>query len=757
MRKKKPVSAPDAESLLQLLGSHARPLRLDAILALSGQPHSSRKKIEKLLRQLQQSGQISQLPGGFWGPRHDSTVVTGEYSGTPNGSGRLKVTDPPDYPHKEIYISPYQAGSAWHKDIVRALILPGTSGGKGKVLEVVERGLKEVPAVFSGKQKKALIFKPADSRVKATFKVGTQGDLTVELKPGDLAILKPLRELSETKWQAEIARIEGPLNRIAAQESIVKLNQQVPGDFPALALEQAAALPNAPSAVDMEGREDWRHLPFVTIDGADARDFDDAIHVEKTESGWILRVAIADVSHYVRPDSRKGSLDAEALARGNSWYFPRSVEPMLPKALSNGLCSLKPDEDRLAMMVEMPFDKNGRPGKPRFAEIVMRSNARLVYDDVAAFFNGDKNALARPQTAAMLEEAHALYKTLAKMRRERGTLDFFLPDPVYKFSEEGKLEKIGERERNDAHMLIEEFMIAANEAVAGWLGEQKQDFLYRVHPRPEPEKLERLYETLGQIAPESLPPGLKKVEEPGPGAIQEILTRSMDTPQEYVVNRLCLRSMAQARYQPQNIGHFGLASKSYCHFTSPIRRYADLLTHRALKKKLGASKLPCPDKDELVAIGEQLNGLERRAVECEREIAKRLACIYLEGREGEIFKGVISGVTDFGLFVEFEGIPAEGLIRVEDLGNDWYKFDAPSQTLTGGFGGQVWQLGQPVEVKLLAVDLEKQELKLAPVRKPRLPAKKSRASRKPARRDEKPRQRRPSKRAAHESRRKRSA
>ncbi|MBD5642043.1 MAG: ribonuclease R [Desulfovibrio sp.] len=757
MKKKKNAAAPDAESLLQLLGAHPRPLRLDGILALSGQPHGARKKVEKLLRQLQENGQISQLPGGFWGPGQESVIVTGEYVGSASGSGRVKVSQPADYPHREIHISPFQAGNAWHRDLVRALILPGSSGARGKILEVVERRLKEVPAVFSGHQKKSLLFKPADSRVSASFRVAAPGPLAAGLKPGDVAVLRPLRAISDTKWQAEIIRIEGPLDRISAQESIVKLNQQVPGPFPALALEQAAALPPAPTAQDMEGREDWRALPFVTIDGADARDFDDAIHVEKTGSGWILRVAIADVSHYVRPDSRKGSLDAEALARGNSWYFPRSVEPMLPKALSNGLCSLKPNEDRLAMLVEMPFDHRGNPGKPRFAQIAMRSAGRLVYDDVAAFFNGENDSIASPDIASMLREGRQLYKALARARRERGTLDFFLPDPVYKFDEEGKLEAIGERQRNDAHMLIEEFMIAANEAVAGWLEEQKQDFLYRVHPGPEPEKLARLYDTLHHIAPECLPPDGKANTEPGPGAIRKILGLAVNTPQEYVVNRLCLRSMAQARYQPQNIGHFGLASKSYCHFTSPIRRYADLLTHRALKKQLGVEKHSCPDKEQLLAIAGELNGLERRAVECEREIAKRLACVYLEGREGETFKGVISGVADFGLFVEFDEIPAEGLIRVEELGRDWYHFDAPAQALRGASGGQVWQLGQPVEARLLSVDLEKQELRLAPARLRKQARKKSGSWRKTGQRDENSGSRRPHKRASASFRSRRKA
>lgn len=711
--KKSLSSLPDNDGLLELFRSHKRPLRIEGIMALTG--ITNRKLLDNTLRNLAAQGRLARLPGGFWGAAEGSICVAGQFQGAANGGGRVRVSEPADFPQKEIFISPFQTGGAWHKDIVRALILPHTQGGKGKILEVVERTQKEVPAILETKQKKHLRFRSADGRLAVSFSVPLKSSLADQIQPGELAILKPIKEIGEGRWQAEISRVIGNADRVAAQECIVKLSQQVPQEFPPLAIRQAEALPPAPSEKDMEGREDWRGLPFVTIDGANARDFDDAIHVEETDDGWILRVAIADVSHYVRPDGEAGSLDSEALARGNSWYFPRSVEPMLPTALSNGLCSLKPDEDRLAMMVEMPFTKAGEPLAPRFAPIVMRSNARLTYDNVASFFDG--GAQMPEQVAPMLRAAHGLYKKLAQNRRKRGMLDFFLPEPAYEFDESGKLVKMGEAQRNDAHMLIEEFMIAANEAVSGHLESLGKDFLYRVHPQPEEEKLERLYETLERTAIEALPPDIRKDGEPNPKAIQQILRRAHDTPEEYVVNRLCLRSMAQARYQPVNIGHFGLASPSYCHFTSPIRRYADLLVHRALKASLGAKDQPTPDKEELAAIGDQLNGLERQAIDCEREMAKRLACLYLEGREGEVFDGVISGVTDFGIFMEFSGMTAEGLIRTEEMGSDWFRLDQPGQALIGEHTGQVWRLGQPIKARLLRVDTEKQEIRLEPAEK----------------------------------------
>lgn len=682
-------------------------------MALTG--IKDKKTLENTLRNLASQGKLARLPGGFWGPAEGAICVTGQFLGTPNGGGRLRVFDPADFDQKEIFISPFQTGGAWHKDIVRGLILPHTQGSKGKILEVVERQQKEVPAILEARQKKHLRFRPADGRLAVSFSVPLKSPHTEQIQPGELAILKPVKETGEGRWQAEIVRVIGETDKVAAQECIVKLSQKVPQEFPQLALKQAEALPPAPSEKDMEGREDWRSLPFVTIDGATARDFDDAIHVEETEAGWILRVAIADVSHYVRPDGEPGSLDSEALTRGNSWYFPRSVEPMLPEALSNGLCSLKPDEDRLAMMVEMPFTKDGKPLTPRFAPIAMRSKARLTYDQTAAFFEGEGQM--PEQIAPMLKAARALYKKLAQNRRKRGMLDFFLPDPAYEFDESGKLVKMGVAQRNDAHMLIEEFMIAANEAVAGHLGSLGKDFLYRIHPQPEEEKLARLYDTLQRTAMEALPDNLYKDGEPNPEAIQQILQRAQNTPEEYIVNRLCLRSMAQARYQPDNIGHFGLASPSYCHFTSPIRRYADLLVHRALKASMGASDQPTPDKEELAEIGEQLNGLERQAIDCEREMAKRLACLYLEGKEGEIFEGVISGVTDFGIFMEISGMTAEGLIRTEELGSDSFHLDQATQALIGEHTGQIWRLGQPIKARLLSVDTGKQEVRFEPVEK----------------------------------------
>lgn len=692
----------------------------------------------------------------------------------------------------EIHIRPARRNGAWHGDLVRVALEPeraprarGRHGGhfrqsrdtahmpEGRVLEVLERGLRQVPVHLVRRDGDTLFCRPADARVPVDFSVrltapiqpGTPAPDSVPpdsgtpgpdaLVPGALLLVEPVAELASTLWSARLLGAYGREDDVDVQEQLAKLNHEVPREFPPASLAEAAALPSAPSASDLALREDVRELPLVTIDGADARDFDDAVHVERRGNGWLLRVAIADVSHYVRPAGgragdglagvRAGALDAEALARGNSWYFPRSVEPMLPPALSNGLCSLRPEEDRLAVLAEIPFDAAGHPGQARFSPVVMRSAARLTYDAVRdALLAGDAAARARiaalPRGAAvltMLEEAFALYRLLRAARMARGSLDFELPEPRYTVDTQGRVLEVGVEERHDAHRLIEEFMIAANEAVARRLGGTDHagrargepgrrqrlgtEVLYRVHPEPDPERLESLFATLAATAVECLPPGFTAADARngrGAGRLREVLARAAGTPQEYVVNRLCLRALPQARYQPENTGHFGLASTAYCHFTSPIRRYADLLTHRALKAALGLPAGPIPAGQRLVRIADQLNRRERAAQDCEREMARRLACLWLSGREGDCLDGVVSGVTHFGLFVELSGVPVEGMVRLEDLGDDWYGFDQERQQLTGERHGRVWRLGQPLRVRLARVDMERLEIRLLPLSAP---------------------------------------
>lgn len=706
---------PSPDEVYDLIKRQKRPLKLDAIYRILHIPRQANRVLMEVLEELARNGKLIRLPGGVWVCTNTLKRAIGKFQSLGHGGG---IVIPDSDKTEEIFIPAQHTGDAWHKDLVEVALTPGSHGRQGKILRVIERRQKEVTARIEKIDSGSILCKAADRRLKASFTVAMDSGAPIDkkLRPGLLVALQPAEKIGSDLWQASLINIFGAEDKIQVQESLVKANHQVPGEFPALALKQAAMLPSQPDSLDCAGREDMRAIPFVTIDGADARDFDDAIHVEKTPDGYILRVAIADVSYYVRPDKRDGSLDQEALKRGNSWYFPQSVEPMLPKTLSNGLCSLRPNEERLAMLVEMPFDMKGNPGKPRFAPVVMQSAGRLIYDDVARLFasNFRDTSGERPEIIAMLKDAFPLYKLLAGRRRVRGTLEFELPEPAYTFDENGRLERMGKVERNDAHLLIEEFMIAANEAVASFLEKKKIPFLYRCHPAPEPMKVEKLVETLASASLEILPADIKPEAFDDPKTFQRILAKAKGTPEDYVVNRLCLRSMSQARYQPENVGHFGLASKSYCHFTSPIRRYADLMTHRALKHCLGQPEPIITDSEILAETGEDLNKTERAALECEREMARRMGCLAMKEHEGESFSGVISGVTDFGLFVELDEIPTEGMIRLESLGNDWFNLDQTRQMLVGERTGTIWRLGQPIKVKVNSVDLDRLEIRLIP-------------------------------------------
>ncbi len=720
--------------LLRTFRRQQRPLRTEGLLRVLGLPRRSRKDLEDALYRLAERQKLVRLRGGFWTLPGSLREVVGRYTALRNGAGGF-VTPQDEHGRirgADIFIHPLHCGDAWHADIVRVLLAPRSHQAhgrspEGRIVDVLERGQQQVAARVLDRAGQHLHCRALDSRLPLDFSVnladrplpGAQ-----EVRPGALVMLAPQERLASDLWQARLLRVDGDADAVSAQENLVKINHQVPQDFPPRALAEAKALPASPTAEDMQGREDLRALPLVTIDAADARDFDDAVHVERLAHGWLLRVAIADVSHYVRPRS---ALDAEAFARGNSWYFPASVEPMLPRELSNGLCSLNPGEDRLCLLAEVQVDQRGLPQKSRFATAVMRSAARLTYEAVdAALSRRDTAArqrllrLPRGETVlAMLEEAHTLFEALRHARRRRGSLDFDLPEPRYRLDDAGHLLGIDRRERLDAHRLIEEFMIAANEAVARFLGGSPGDaapagdhsgqglpVLFRVHPQPEAERLDALFDSLSVVAPDLLPP------RPSAASLQGILQTAQGTDQEFVINRLCLRSMPQARYQPWNEGHFGLASMAYCHFTSPIRRYADLLVHRIIKLALGQGAGSVPIGQKLLRVADQLNRREREAMECEREMARRLACLALREQVGQRFSGIIAGVTDFGLFVELRTMPVEGMIRVEDIGPDWFQLDERRHALVGQRSGVVWHMGQRVDVQLADVNAERLEIRL---------------------------------------------
>ncbi len=473
---------------------------------------------------------------------------------------------------------------------------------------------------------------------------------------------------------------------------------ELPGGFPAAVLRECEAIPDEVDETAIAGRKDLRHLHFVTIDGEDARDFDDAICVLPRGEGFEAWVAIADVAHYVHPGS---ALDAEALERSNSFYFPDRVIPMLPEKLSNGLCSLNPDVPRLAMAVRMRFDAAGKRRSVQAYDAVIHSRARLTYAQAARWIDErDKAAIKDAATRDMLDHAARLHEKLARRRRLRGALDLDVPE-VRAVLHEGRIADLGRTERNTAHHLIEELMLAANTAVAEYMESKSCPLLYRVHPAPEEKAIEQLNDFL---APFGLHIRIPKKGAVRPGDIQDILDAAKDKPFAHVLHRLVLRSMQQARYTPDNEGHFGLAFRSYCHFTSPIRRYADLTVHRRLKALIHGRN---PDKaqpaKELAAIGERTSTQERKQQRGEWDVQAMFAALYHEKDVGRVLPARISGMSKRRLFVEFEETLAEGSMGVEELG-EGFELDESGHRLVARRGGASHTLGDEILVRIVRVD-----------------------------------------------------
>ncbi len=714
-----------------------RPLGLDELLRITRLPRKAKKRVEESLRALQEEGLLVRAGGGWCSPGKLRTVE-GVLAMQRAGMG---FVTPKDDRGGDIFIHPAALGGAWHGDTVEVLVLPGKRGpsAEGRVSRVLRRSRAEVAAHATREQKDGRwLCVPADARMPALFMADVSG-LEKPVHRGDLLLLTPGDVVAPNVWSARVtANLEHELSP-AAQERLGKSNHGVPAAFSPSALAEADRLPENPAEEEFAGRQDLRHKDFVTIDGKTARDFDDAVCVEETGAGFRLLVAIADVARYVPEGS---ALDAEARLRGNSYYFPLSVEPMLPEALSNGLCSLRPGVPRLVMAADMEFSAEGRPGTSSFYPAVIQSRARLTYGQVRrglapeepnAPGKGGKCGTENPPDEAaalapvlpMLRRAASLARALAAARRQRGSLDLDLPEAEISVDDAGRVTGIAPRERHFAHRLIEEFMVAANEAVARFLEARQKAFLFRVHPRPDAAKMESLAAFLHRSGLDTPVSGRKNARgaKPRPLSAKDIsalLGRVSGTPAEYTVNRMVLRSMMQARYATENEGHFGLASGCYCHFTSPIRRYADLTVHRALKDALGIAPAPgerLPPARRLDAIAGHINATERTAAEAEREVQKRLTILYLGGRVGETFDGVISGLTDFGMFVELPEVLAEGLVRFSSLDGDYYEFFPERQELRGRGTGRIFRLGQKMRVLLTDVSPSRLEINLAPERR----------------------------------------
>ncbi len=611
---------------------------------------------------------------------------------------------PHDKRRKDIFIHPRNFLGAWHGDTVLVAALPGKKGKspEGRIVSIVERAVRQLPVkVVKPMGTGFFLTRPANPRLDFSLVLDAGKE---KLNKNTVAIAEPEEQLENNLWSGKLVRVMGHEHDLAVQEEIVKLNHKVPVKFPESVIREAEKLPGEPGKNDFKGRKDLQGKMFVTIDGAKAKDFDDAICVEPEGQGFVLYVAIADVSHYVRPGSK---LDKEALTRGNSYYFPLSVEPMFPESLSNSLCSLNPDTPRLVMTAQMHFDSRGVRKKASFYPAFIRSRKRLTYTQVneALYLKNPRTEKEIESVLPMLRHADALARQFLEIRRRRGSIDFDLPEAEVLLNIlDGGME-IKARTRNFAHQIIEEFMLAANEAVAEFLEAHKALFLYRVHPPADRDKLDSLFRLLSNTDL-----GSRLPEERDPGSLQKLIDIAGDYGLEFLVSRLVLRSMMQARYSPDNEGHFGLASSSYCHFTSPIRRYADLVVHRALKGVLGRGDGARVRHKSMKSIAESLSSLERVAMNAEREILKRATIIVLKDRIGQSYTGVISSLADFGFWVELEDVLAEGMVRLSSIDDDYYLFRPEKQDLLGKRTGKRFYLGQKVRVSIKDVSLDRLEV-----------------------------------------------
>lgn len=512
------------------------------------------------------------------------------------------------------------------------------------------------------------------------------------LEEGQLAVAEVVHGRHRAR-EAKLIDILGDMNAPRAVSLIAIATHDIPSEFSKAAIAEA----DAAQPVSPEGRTDLRNIPLVTIDGEDARDFDDAVFAEPHNDGWHLIVAIADVAHYVKAG---GVLDQTAFERGNSVYFPDRVVPMLPEALSNELCSLKPHVDRACMAVHMWLDNQGEMTRWQFVRGIMRSHARLTYNQVQHAMDGKPDETTAPLVDPVLKNLYGAYRCLLSARAVRGTLELDLPERKVAI-ENGKVKSITVRERFDSHKLIEEFMICANVAAAAQLEGKGGICLYRVHDKPSELKLEGLRDFLDTLGISLVP--MKQLH---PRFLTQILENSAGTPHAQVVNEMMLRSQAQAIYSPENIGHFGLALAKYAHFTSPIRRYADLVVHRGLIRacKLGDDGLTTAEMERLEDIADHISTTERRAAAAERDATDRYITLFMADRVGATFSARVSGVARFGLFARLDETGADGIIPLSTLPHDFYFHDEKRQALVGKRSGRVYQLAQPVRVRLDQAD-----------------------------------------------------
>ncbi|HEY2932386.1 MAG TPA: ribonuclease R [Acidobacteriota bacterium] len=690
----------NTRDILEFIQRERKPVTLRKIIEHFDLDVDERRQLRRWLESEVQDGRLARVKKNLYstaGARPAANLLTGRLTTHRDGYGFV-VIERENLP--DVFIPPDNLANAVHGDKVQVQVSRKGRAGRleGKVVRVLSRSQEQVVGKLFRHRDQWMVT-PLDERYHYTIQITGSPD---KLHEGQIVNVDIV---------AQPKRFEPPLGRVEAvlgfpddpeiQFKIVCYKNQIPMQFPDEVLQEAEAI-RAPGRAEIESREDLRDEPIVTIDGETARDFDDAISIERAKDGFLLGVHIADVSHYVTAGQ---PLDTEAFVRGTSVYFPDRAIPMLPEKLSNNVCSLRPDEDRLTMSVFMEVDSRGNVGRYRFAHSVIRSRARMTYTAVKKIVVDHDPALTQKyrDLAERFEWMLELSRILTAKRKAKGAIDFDLPEAEIEYDVNGEMFDIVRSERNEAHRLIEEFMLLANETVATYLTARDRGMIYRVHEEPDPFKVKefaRLVREFGySLGPEK--------EEYSARDFQRLSENFSGKPEERFLSYIMLRSFKQARYSDENLGHFGLATHFYTHFTSPIRRYPDLVVHRLLKQALDNSAGREKWRGMLGEISDQSSERERRADEAEREIMKWLMAVFMSGRLGEEYNGFVSSVRHNGLFIELLDHFVEGFIHVSKMPDDYYFFDERTHRLIGENSGRIFRLGDRVRIVVDKIDRDR--------------------------------------------------
>lgn len=730
---------PSREFLLDYLRQSIGPLTHEEICqGLALHDDEQIEAMRRRLRAMERDGQVARNRRGGYGTLEKLNLVKGRIIGHPEGYGFVK---PLQGEGEDIYLSSRQMRRVFDGDIVLVRIAGWDRRGRaeGSLVDIIERTTTQLVGRYF-RESGIHFVRPDNPRISQDILIPP--DQLNVAEPGQIVVVEIVEPPSRNNLPTgHITEVLGEHLDPGLEIEIAIRNYGIPHQWNDAIEKELAEIDEQVCEADKQHRVDLRSLPLVTIDGEDARDFDDAVYCQpKSRGGWKLFVAIADVSHYVKPNS---ALDSEAFRRGNSVYFPNHVVPMLPEKLSNGLCSLNPEQDRLCMVCEMQVSSLGEVTRYKFYEGVMHSHARLTYTQVAQIISersqGNRSGIRKQfaQLLPQLDSLHDLYECLHQRRGDRGAIDFDTQETRILFDSQRKISQIIPQERTDAHRLIEECMLCANVCAANFLQKLKVPALYRVHEGPPEEKLSSLREFLGELGI-----GLGGGDDPQPEDYQRVLRSIAERPDAAVIQTVMLRSMSQAMYQEDNQGHFGLSYEAYTHFTSPIRRYSDLLVHRAIrglirsKKRvphiqrfegaglLSAQQIYPYNEQHLADIGEHLSITERRADEATRDVVNWLKCEYLLDRIGEEYTGVVSAVTGFGLFVMLDNLYVEGLVHVTGLPKDYYYHEPAQHRMVGERTRRVFRLGDKLAVRLARVDLDERKIDFELTEEPRLKLKK---------------------------------